>query len=206
MQTQTHAPLSTRQFGKLNKQRLCLYDLEWQALRVSLLGKWTNNRDVARNTDALSTYLYGDGSFLHKAMNGFKALDLLASRQYRVLNLLNAVRMGYHGMMYVNSEIDDMVVDIRDMVQDQYNHNTQDNPRAVDWEAPTPTSFRDDLKFVSGDTARAILKDLQSRYTMAIYRAGSTTRAAAAQKVSVDRPELCWAIDQLTGNIITLGS
>lgn len=94
-----------------------LYDVEWQSLRVSLLGYFTTPGGVDRNVKKLQEYL--------------NTVDVV--RYWRVLNLLNAVRMGYHGQKVAGTEQDKKVIAYRDHVQELY-HICKDNfPTSWDW-------------------------------------------------------------------------
>lgn len=171
----------------LNAQRLCLYDVEWQCLRVSLLGSWTSLHQVERNLEMLSAYIYGGVPISEAA---------LISRMYRVLNLLNAVRMGHHGLQMNDTEISQAIVIYRDTLSDQYAY-TEDgiwNGCEHGWEAPDEYKILDDLKHISRALAQEILSDFLKRRSLAIYKTRSKSRQEAIHKVQRSRPELCWAI------------
>lgn len=67
---------------KASKQTL--YDPRWQVVRMRVKGGWTKMFSVQENLKTLQKYL---------AENEYSRSAL-----WRVVNLLNAVRMGHHGM------------------------------------------------------------------------------------------------------------
>jgi hypothetical protein len=96
----------------MKDQKLCLYNVEWQKLRVSLLGNWAEVQSTWKNLDTLDSYIsYGVGIQYR-------------TRLWRVLNLLNAVRMGYSGQKRFNSEQSKMVEKFRDEIQERYEKST----------------------------------------------------------------------------------
>jgi hypothetical protein len=64
----------------MKKSKLVVYNVEWQLLRISLLGKWFSVKNVKENLNKLDSYL-GD----------YKDLNKL----YRVVNLLAGVRFAF---------------------------------------------------------------------------------------------------------------
>lgn len=175
----------------MNQQKLCLYDVEWQALRISLLGRWNNIGTAADNSvvNMLDRYLW---------QGPISSDDIIASRLYRVLNLLNAVRMSNHGSGHVGSTSDDMVVVYRDGIQDNYNHYIEQfrqHHELITWEVPTEQSLAEDLELCSQEVRRGIIEDLKKRYTFAIYKqTKGQSRAKAEAMVKTNRPELTWVL------------
>jgi hypothetical protein len=82
-----------------------MYSSAWQAVRVGLLGKWGSEEGARENIEVLKQYI-GDGQDLN--------------RVWRVLNLLNAVRMGFNGQRLIGSKMDELVIEFRIGVQLQY--------------------------------------------------------------------------------------
>lgn len=102
----------------LSMQKMSLYNVEWQALRVSLLGKWNNVTNVTENINVyLRPYLGEKPS---------------KTKLWRVLNYLNAVRMGLSGQGKFYSFASRIVKDFRDEVQDQYNKCHPDEGFEID--------------------------------------------------------------------------
>lgn len=66
----------------MNYLRECLYDVEWQKLRVKCLGKWQNEKGVGQCMSTL--WLYWSRNEAGKP-----------ERVWRTLNLLNAVKLGW---------------------------------------------------------------------------------------------------------------
>ena len=95
---------------------LLLYDIRWQSLRVRMLkqnksdGGWTTEEGTRHNIHLLREYLsiFGHGSVGH-----FASL-------WRVINCLNAVRMGYSGQKLKGSSQDTLVKDYREGLSYEY--------------------------------------------------------------------------------------
>ena len=77
----------------MNPYRQCLYDPEWQALRVSLLHKWCRHPGVEDALKALFLYMSRSPA------------DEMHTRAWRILNLLNATIMGYRGQKILTDDI-----------------------------------------------------------------------------------------------------
>lgn len=75
-----------------------LYWPHWQALRVALLGSWNTQAGVNNNLNRLRQY-YEESPSLDRA--------------WRIVNLLNAVRMGYSGQGTFESVMSQLVVTAR---------------------------------------------------------------------------------------------
>lgn len=93
----------------MDNQKACLYDVEWQSLRVSLLSQ--NRKDsgfgsIEGTTANLDTLL----KYLQSTSNDKETLY----RSWRILNLLNATRMGFSGTGLKGSQQDQLVVDFRE--------------------------------------------------------------------------------------------
>lgn len=95
---------------------MVIYDTQWQAIRVSLLGKFVDLTDCITTMLRLQNYI-GEatdaGDFKERAL-----------RIYRVNNLLAATRMGYHGMGLVGSSVDTVVIQYQTIVSKQYKNLT----------------------------------------------------------------------------------
>ena len=100
----------------MNMQRLFLYSSYWQGLRVGMLaehstvGGWTTVTGTEQN--------------LEKCWRYIDQRDITAEQYYlrlwRVLNALNAVRMGYSGQGKANSAPDKLVLEARLELSDTY--------------------------------------------------------------------------------------
>lgn len=86
-----------------------LYNVKWQALRVSLLSYFPTEDGVKRNIGLLKEYI---SSFTDDYDEYLKL--------WRVINLLNAVRMGYNGQGLDGTKQDEMIIDFRSTCQDRY--------------------------------------------------------------------------------------
>lgn len=131
----------------MQAQKLTLYNVSWQALRVSLLGKWTSTAGTVANLRDLEVYLAQS-----------PAAERL-SRLWRVLNALNAVRMGNSGQGAANTERDVLVREFRDKVSVEYAVAKRAGTFVVD----TPETIRAEWKMLSPFVRAAILDNLGRR-------------------------------------------
>lgn len=92
-----------------DKKLAYLYDVEWQILRVNMLGTWGMVSSARTNYDVLTEYY-------HKAVESHEA----KRRLWRIVNYLNAVRMGYSGQKMYGSDVDNLLVEKRKFFQDEY--------------------------------------------------------------------------------------
>lgn len=142
-----------------DKFKEVLYEPKWQALRVSLLSR--NNAEG------------GFGSIAGTKSN-LKRLDAYISaasgqekhnRLWRVLNLLNAVRMGFSGQKAAGSDRDDAVVTFRNSVQKMYNESR----KKFDVSPPGEDEVRKQLKGMSEEDRKKIRTDLVKRQKTSNY-------------------------------------
>ena len=172
----------------MNPQRLCLYDVEWQALRVQLLGKWSKDWDVVDALQQLHDYVWRGLHVLPKP----KASITLRTRLYRVINLLNAVRMSW-GANPATDFANKQLVAERDEYQKLYG-SIGCTAQADIWETVTGEQILDDLKYISPELAKAIYTDLHKRYRFAVYKTRAANMAESEAIVATNRPELVWAL------------
>lgn len=129
----------------MKAQKLTLYNVEWQSLRVSLLGSWNDSKGVESNIIKLLCYLHG---------------DINISKLWRALNLLNAVRMGYNGQGLINSEMDNLVKTFRDAIQALYRQAQNDGH---EFEVDSADQIRKDWKQLSSIERILIHDNLSAR-------------------------------------------
>lgn len=97
-------------------KRLMVYDTDWQVIRVGTLsqnrsdGGWGSVAGVKLNIEMLRFYL-----------NCALDAEDKQRRLYRIINMLNATRMGYNGTGLVGSEQDALVIGLRDELQAEAN-------------------------------------------------------------------------------------
>lgn len=102
-----------REVGSVNgftdKMLAYLYDVEWQIVRVNMLGTWNKMATARKNYAALRSYY-------EKAVGGQEE----KRRLWRIVNYLNAVRMGYSGQLMYGSDVDKLLVVERKFFQEEY--------------------------------------------------------------------------------------
>ena len=147
----------------MNSQRLTLYDVEWQILRVNLLkgnqkggGGFTTPEGTKANITRLKTYLGKSPS---------------VDKLWRVLNLLNAVRMGNSGQGKAGSDHDNAIKDYRDEVQVLYNKAEKK------FSPPSESTIKVQLGHASTEELKKVAANLGMRNKL---RGGP------------NRPELAW--------------
>lgn len=157
--------------------RAVLYDTQWQALRMRLKGNWRDTDSCAYNLSRLQAYLE-------------RAED--EQEQYfrllRIINLLNALRMGMSGMGRIESAEALMVEsfrlplqDLRDEVAKKY---PTDQLPEWDWELQRVRARK--LKEVDRTLFQKVLGDLQGR----LEKNGAQYRQELAQYVAILREVL----------------
>lgn len=118
--------------------------MEWQALRVDLRGSWTTLAGTETNLERLVSYL--------------KRSKFTVSSLWRVLNLLNAVRMGYSGQGRAGSPEDKLVVRLRNQVSRRYH-----SAKLRVFEVPTRKEIEKEWSKLTTFQQAAIYLDLRDR-------------------------------------------
>lgn len=121
-----------------------VYSPLWQWERIQMLGYW--KADILKNLERCEKYL-GDKRDI--------------SKLYRVLNMLNAVRMGYHGMGLVDTTNDQRLIAYRDTVQTAYE---QLKSEGFELEEITEEQVRQEWALVPTFYRDLIVGDLTIRY------------------------------------------
>lgn len=132
----------------LHPQKQCLYNVEWQALRVSMLGDWTTYEGTKRNLEKVRFYL------------DRKYPNITITHVWRVLNLLNAVRMGYSGQKRTGSPQDKLVALFRNKVSETY-HQMKKITKVFD--VDSPAEIKTAFEALTICERQAIVSDLSKR-------------------------------------------
>jgi len=152
--------------------RECLYNVEWQKLRMSLLGSWRSNiQDTTASITALRQYTsYGSAYY--------------SERVWRVLNLLNAVLLSYAQIAKkvrpastsVGQDTIEVVTSWRDHFSKE--HAAHPLPKDAKWDWST---VAEDIKKADKIFIARLKANLGRRRKTALYR---------GKDPSVTRPEL----------------
>ena len=139
-----------------------LYDVNWQRLRVSLLGKFVTPEGMKDNLNRLDQYI-------KEASDPQETFH----RLWRAVNLLNAVRMGFSGMDLYGSKQDKFLLIQRAVWAQQYKAMQKRGftHKALNW-----VDVKDNLKElhrVDPDQFNLIRKNLVQRTKQGIKKAGS---------------------------------
>ncbi len=137
-----------------------LYNVEWQVIRCSMLGTWFNLRTAKKNYDVLKTYV----------ADAKEDKVELKRRLWRVVNYLNAVRMGYSGSGKTGGDVDELLVSSRQAYQDAY-HSLDIDMGEWDWEEVKRDLH--DLDQTDRKAFLAILKNLEMRKDFSIKKIGT---------------------------------
>lgn len=89
--------------------RSLIYNVRWQTIRVSMLDSWNTTVAVVENIDELRSYL----TEVYNSGNDAEYL----TRCYRIINYMNAIRMGFSGQGFTGTNVDDLVLNFRIEVQ-----------------------------------------------------------------------------------------
>jgi hypothetical protein len=128
---------------------MCLYNIEWQTLRVSFLGKW-NAYDSAR-ANLLQGLEY---------ITAASDLNEQYTRLWRMVNLLNAVRMGYSGQNRLDSDVALMVAQWRD----KWSNGLYELKRqGADYVVDSDDKIREDWAKLEFRVQKAIASNLNGR-------------------------------------------
>lgn len=132
-----------------------LYDPEWQSLRVSLLAR--NNRAGGFATlEGTKSNLVRLTAYLEAAESEQEEIN----RLWRILNLLNATRMGFSGQKQTGTPKDKAVQTFRDAVQKKYNAHTA---KGKSIKASDETTVTQGLQRLPKAQRQKILQDLTKR-------------------------------------------
>lgn len=145
--------------------KLVMYNVEWQALRVSLLGNWPTVQGATENLAKLDAYLGNEPN---------------KSKLWRVLNLINATRMGYSGQGLKGTPQDDLVKSFGTEVRSKYNLRCVKHLHDK-FEVDTEAKILADWAQLSEEVQKKIRKNLAGRLK--------------AHSTSEHRDELRWFLD-----------
>lgn len=154
----------------MNAHKQVLYNVAWQKLRVSLLGGWTSVKGTRENIDKLSNYVDAATSDAERL-----------SRLWRVLNCLNAVRMGNSGQGKAGSVHDLLVLEFRVLVSRLYDNAKGDDIAFV---VDSNEKVRQDWLQLDKASQKAILDNLSTRQRL---HASSQHRTELANFLSIIR-------------------
>lgn len=95
-----------------------VYDVDWQIMRVDLLGTWTTEDSTAESIKKMKAYLDEQLAIVQAGGDHYKAeWQELARRFFRVINYMNAIRMGLSGQQRSGYAGDVLVQQFRDGLQ-----------------------------------------------------------------------------------------
>ena len=142
----------------MNNQKAVLYDVNWQVLRVNTLGQnndsggWNSAEGANVNITKLRHYIIAT-----------KDKQEYYYRLWRVLNMLNAVRMGYSGTKQTDTEQDVLVRQFRDIISKRYHELTDDGFEFKEWDWDKVADDLKELYLTSQDDFNKVYKNLVGR-------------------------------------------
>jgi hypothetical protein len=134
-------------------ERECLYDVQWQEIRVSMLGSWTTVQNVQRNIRQLKHYVKG-------------GLQDYTERHIRCSNYMAAISLGY-GNKPQWTEQKQLVTE----AQRHFSAGTNAPYGRAFWDWDKVAS---DLGNASSDFLKACHADLKKRVKTSTKRTGGT--------------------------------
>jgi hypothetical protein len=147
----------------MNNQKAVLYDVRWQALRVQLLGSFVHPIKIHRNIDKLNAYLSEVPENSQEKFN----------RLWRILNLLNGTRMGFHGMGITGTSQDKILVEYRDKISKEYKNYQKAGFEFKDWDWDKVEKDLEKLKDKNDIIFTKIYKNLITRTKQAHRKVGT---------------------------------
>lgn len=180
----------------LNQQRLSLYHIEWQSLRVQLLGKWSTLEGAMDNLRLLQNYI--------STATMSDSTEMAMTRYYQVVNLLDAVRMSNHATGTVGSDADLAIQQWREPYQIAYRTLRLGIKSPTTFVVPTMKEVIEDCQLIGRIRTWEILDNLHKRKQHALRRSGSSNAYQRIQYVSDNRPELLWAISTIEHALETM--
>jgi hypothetical protein len=135
--------------NSLHKQ--ILYDVEWQILRTQLLAK-NNIKGGWASIEGASNNL--------KRLNDYLGQKLTLARVWRVLNLLDAVRMGYSGQQRIGSFQDNQVKKEREKLSRLYKNMISQ----YSFEIPSEEEIIQDIMKAPEEDLKKVYVDLYNRW------------------------------------------
>lgn len=158
----------------MDTMRMQVYNARWQIIRASMLGTWTMLSSTVKNIEELQAYI-------DEAAAGSSEK---AARLYRVINYMNAIRMGFHGQKMVGCYADEHVTEFRNKLQ----LIRDAMPADIQMPAIDTTKLRVEYESMYRENRAAfkdVHKDLKKRYTN------------ASKRNRLNRPELEFMLDML---------
>jgi len=155
----------------MTNQKSSLYDVEWQVLRVNTLaqntsaGGWNTEIGVEANLEKFRRYVMGT-----------KDSQEYTNRLWRILNMLNAVRMGYNGTNQAGTNQDKAVILFRDMVSKRYNKIIDGGFVFAEWDWDKVAKDLKTLYQNSRSDFDKVYKNLVGRKNTAENNAGTSNR------------------------------
>lgn len=137
-----------------------LYDVEWQVIRVNMLGTWNDIKKAKQNYEVLIDYVLESSGSERKR------------RAWRVINYLNAIRMGYSAQGKTGSDVDDLLCAEREIFQAQA--RICDKYEFGEWDWDKVKADLIELDKNDRESFLAIFRDLRKRKDFSIKKIGHT--------------------------------
>ena len=130
--------------------KVVVYNIPWQLLRIQLLSRFSEKggfdtvEGVTENIQKLKSYIGGKSDI---------------NKVWRVLNLLNATRMGYAGQEEIGSAKDKLLVKYRDQISETY----QNLKESQEFKPDSDADIRADVRKATPELLDKVYRDLRSR-------------------------------------------
>lgn len=174
----------------MNLQHLSLYHIEWQSLRMQLLGKWHTTESIQESMFSLFRYV--------ETARETDTQSMRLTRAYQVINLLDAVRVGYHGLGIEGCAYDKAVERGYEFFRDVY-HSVRITTKPANFIVPTEQEIKEDCAIIGKARSAEILANLYSRKRFNMHKVKYVGAGAEAKEAIVrkNHPELIWAIEAM---------
>lgn len=136
----------------LNAQRSVLYDVRWQLLRVSLLGKFVSKEGVLENLQKLDRYVKDSPTEQEEFY-----------RLYRTINLLNGTVMGFSGMGLYDTFMHKQILEFRKGLQENYKKLQSQGLKYEKWDWDKVEKELRELYSKHRDSFDGVYKNLNQR-------------------------------------------
>lgn len=200
-------PISAKLFGALNitptKQRLSLYVSDWQQRRILMKGNWADMKSLPSILQSLEDYAEAGRVWDLDHFQQGQPIGEYVTRMWRIVNLLDAVYMGWKDKQLKTNAQQAFLV-FKQVMASKYHqeldilrHEQKEHRRAWQWKAVTEHSeVLKQWREVSPDCQKRLVIDLAHRFSSTVRKAKAKHALQDPIKIAVrDRPELFWFLE-----------
>lgn len=168
----------------MNKQKQCMYDIEWQVLKMQLLGRWSDMESITQSLSMLTKYLTA----------GDSSPEVYLTRTFQIFTFLDTVRTCYSNQGITGNPLDEIVLTWRVFFQKAYYAARLETRHMDALVVPTKEQIIEDTRLIGKALAKDILDSLRKRHRTALNEIPFGTLEKRQKIIEEKRPELLWAI------------